>query len=124
MKAVVADDLAPFFEGWPTPPVPELRLATLQGADVVILAFDDDLLVGLATAITDGAMFGYVPLLEVLPAYRRRGIGRELIRRISAALPSLYGLDACCDDVVAPFYLRLGFHRVVGMVRRDPASLR
>jgi GNAT superfamily N-acetyltransferase len=121
---VAASDLDPFFEGWPVAPAVERRMAALAGADRVMLAFDDAQLVGFATAITDGAMSAFIPLLEVLPGYRGRGIGTELVRRLSASLAPIYAISLCCDEDLVPFYERLEMTRVAGMMRHDRDALR
>ncbi len=123
IASVSADDLAPFFEEWSSPPPGERRLAALRGADRAVLVFDANRLVGFVTAVTDRAMVAYLPLLEVLPGHQGQGIGTELVRRAIAALGPMYGVDACCDEDVVPFFERLGFGRVAGMVRRDPNAL-
>lgn len=66
-----------FFEGWPNPPSPETHLKILKNSDYTMLAIDEETgqVVGFITAISDGTLSAYIPLLEVLPAYRRRGIG-------------------------------------------------
>jgi GNAT superfamily N-acetyltransferase len=116
-------DLAPFFEGWPTPPSLERRLAAVRGADHAAFAFDGDRLVGFATALSDGALMAYLSLLEVIASHRRRGIGTGLVRALERETGGLYGLDLCCDEEVVPFYERQGFSRVAGMVRRSPHAL-
>jgi GNAT superfamily N-acetyltransferase len=115
--------LDPFFEGWPVPPSAERRLACLTGADLVELAFDGERLVGFATALSDGALTASIPLVEVVSSHRGQGIGSELVRRLVARLDRLYGVDVCCDPEVVPFYARLGFARVEGMVLRRPGGL-
>lgn len=115
---VAPDELAGFFAGWPAPPGPDARLALLRGSAHVVLARDEGRLVGFVTALTDGVLMAYLPLLEVLPSHRRSGIGSELVRRVLAELGPIYGVDVCCDDDVVPFYDRLGFARVNGMVLR------
>jgi GNAT superfamily N-acetyltransferase len=120
---VRADDLSPFFEGWPTPPGTGRRLDAMRGADHVVLAYEGDRLVGFATALTDGALMAAVPLVEVVATHRGRGIGAELVRHLVDALGDRYGIDLCCDEDVVGFYERLGFARVAGMVRRSPAAL-
>lgn len=113
-----------FFEGWPNPPSPETHLALLRGSDVVVLAVatgaeGDESVVGFVTAVTDGILAAYIPLLEVLPAYRGQGIGHELMRRVLSRLSGLYMVDVLCDPHVQPFYEALGFTRAVGAcVRR------
>jgi len=122
-SAVVPSDLLPFFDPWPVAPALDRRLAALRGADLAVLAYDDDRLVGFATGLTDGALIGHLSLLEVVPSHRGRGIGSALVGALGTSFASLYGVDLCCDEDVAPFYERLGFSRVVGMVRRHPERL-
>jgi ribosomal protein S18 acetylase RimI-like enzyme len=119
---VTSDDLRPFFEGWATRPRPDRIIAALRGADEVAFAWDGDRLVGLATAISDGALFAYLPLLEVLPDRRDEGIGTRLVRDLVGRFADRYGVDLCCDDDVVGFYERLGFARVNGMVLRRPGT--
>ena len=61
------------------------------------LALDGDAVVGFVTAASDGVLSAFIPLLEVLPAYRDRGIGAELVRRLLGQLDDLYMVDLCCD---------------------------
>ena len=106
-----ADQLAGgFFQGWPSPPSPELHLAHLQGAELAIAAVDVETgqVVGFVSAIGDGVFAAFVPLLEVLPSHRGRGIGTELVRRVLARLGDRYSIDLACDADLVPFYERLG----------------
>ncbi len=118
------DDLAEFFAGWRAAPAPERCLAAISEADACVLAFDGDRLVGFATAITDHALFCFIPLVEVARSHRGRGIGSELVRRIARASGPIYGTYLCCDEDTASFYECLGFDRVVGMARQDPLAAR
>jgi ribosomal protein S18 acetylase RimI-like enzyme len=113
-----ADQLRGFFVGWPDPPSPETHLRLLRGSAVVALALDGDAVVGFATAVTDGVLSAYIPLLEVLPAYHGRGIGTELVRRVLDELGGLYMVDVVCDADVQPFYARLGLRPTHGMSLR------
>jgi GNAT superfamily N-acetyltransferase len=112
-----------FFEGWPSPPSPATHLRLLQGSDLVVLARDGERVVGFATAITDGVLSAYIPLLEVRSDYRGQGVATALIERLLARLDDLYMVDVVCDDDVVPFYERLGFVKGVSMMRRDYANL-
>lgn len=116
-----ADRLGGFFEGWPTAPSREAHLKLLNGSDEVVLAIDDasGAVVGFITAITDGVLSAYIPLLEVLPAYRGRGIARELVTRLREALHGYYMIDLVCDEALAAFYESLGFTRMLAMAIRD-----
>ncbi|MBR4121968.1 MAG: GNAT family N-acetyltransferase, partial [Erysipelotrichaceae bacterium] len=52
-------------------------------------AFDGGRLVGFVRCVGDTEFILYVQDVIVLPAYQRRGIGRELMRRTSEAFPAV-----------------------------------
>jgi GNAT superfamily N-acetyltransferase len=56
-------------------------------ATINIGAWDGAQLVGTVRVLTDGYLFATVPEILVHPAYRRRGIGRELMLRAVEAAP-------------------------------------
>ncbi|HVM07493.1 MAG TPA: GNAT family N-acetyltransferase [Acidimicrobiales bacterium] len=117
---VTADALrGGFFEGWLAPLSPEEHLRLLAASPHVSLAWDRSTVVGFATAITDGVLCAYIPLLEVLPAYRGNRTGTRLIERLLEDLRHLYMVDVMCDDDVFPFYERLGFARAGGGIIRN-----
>jgi ribosomal protein S18 acetylase RimI-like enzyme len=121
VESVTADNLRGFFRGWPNPPSPETHRRLLASSDYIILAIEGESgnVIGFITAITDGVLSAYVPHLEVLPAYQRRGIGSELMRRMLARLQGMYGVDLCCDPDLQPFYERFGMRPLTGMVLRN-----
>ncbi len=109
-----------FFVGWPDPPTPDTHLRLLRSSYSAIVATDDGRVVGFITAISDGVLSAYIPLLEVLPGHQGRGIGVELVRRMRDRLAHLYMVDLLCDDDVVPFYERVGgMHRAGGFIIRN-----
>jgi ribosomal protein S18 acetylase RimI-like enzyme len=125
VAGIEARHLEGFFVGWPQSPSPERHLELLRRSDYVVLARDHERVVGFVTAISDGVLSAYVPLLEVLPEYQGRGIGSELMSRLLARLESLYMVDLCCDAGLEPFYRRLGLRTWDrGMGIRRPEAIR
>lgn len=59
----------------------------LQNANLVITAWDGDLLVGISRSLTDFAYATYLSDLAVRLSHQRHGIGKELMRRTQAAAP-------------------------------------
>jgi GNAT superfamily N-acetyltransferase len=124
LDGVEAATLNGFFENWRRPLTPDEHLRVLAGSADVVLAIDDDAgrVVGFITALTDGALCAFIPLLEVLPEYRGRGIGGELFRRMLELLPDYPHVDVMCDAGLQGFYERFGMSRSAGMIlRRRPA---
>jgi GNAT superfamily N-acetyltransferase len=119
LNGITAAMLEGFFEGWPDPPTPENHLRLLRGSAHVVLAMDDGCVVGFVNAISNGVMSAYIPLLEVLPAYKGQGIGCELVQRILARLDHLYMVDVMCDADILPFYEKLGMTLGNGAMLRN-----
>lgn len=111
-----------FFVGWPDPPTPERHRELLARSYAVWLAVAGDRCVGFINALSDGVWYAHIPLLEVLPAWRGRGIGSELVRRMLKSLEHCYAIDVVCDEALASFYARHGLQRRTAMVRRNYAA--
>jgi GNAT superfamily N-acetyltransferase len=124
VEGITADMLEGFFDGWPSPPTPEVHLEILRRADHVELALGpaDRKVVGFATVLSDGVLTAYLSLLEVLPVFRGQGIGSQLVQRVCAAYADIYALDLLCDPILRPFYEKAGFHSAFGMCVRRYAS--
>ena len=118
-EGVEAAQLAGFFEGWPNPPSKETHLRLLRGSSHAVLAVEGARVVGFVTAVSDGVLNAYLPLLEVLPTHRGRGIGGELVRRVLEEIGPLYSISLHCDADLEPFYAPLGFRPLGGMAVRN-----
>ncbi len=119
------DQLATLFDavGWQRRTANRVRLAQLvDGSLWVVSAWEGDVLVGFARAISDGAFNAYISTVAVLPAYQKRGIGRELVRRLVENRDGIqFVLHA--NDRAYPFYLHIGldfqpFDNVLARPRR------
>ena len=74
-----------------------------------ITAHDGGELVGCLRILSDGCYFGTITELLVLPAYRRRGIGSQLLRLARENAPTLLYFGA--QPGLEPFYERNGCRR-------------
>ncbi len=117
---LTVDQLIGFFVDWTTKPTPAVHLDILHGSSHVIVAVDvePDRAVGFVTAISDGVLSAYVPLLEVLPECQGKGIGSELMRRILKRLEHLYMVDLLCDAPLQAYYARFGMRPATGVLIR------
>lgn len=96
--------------------------AMLRHANLVITAWDGDLLVGIARSLTDFAHSTYLADLAVRVSHQHRGIGRELVR-----LTEVHGGPAMIVLIAAPkaqaYYPKLGFQAEPrAWTRRPPAE--
>ena len=69
---------------WSAASKPEQLHSALVHSHSLLSAWDNDSLVGVGNAISDGHLVVYYPHLLVLPDYQRQGIGREIIIRLKS----------------------------------------
>jgi GNAT superfamily N-acetyltransferase len=91
---------------------PERLGAALAGSHGVWTLRDGDLgLVGLCTAISDGAMCVNFPYVAVHPSYQGRGWGRRLMETALARYRGFHHVALISYGDKAGFYERVGFER-------------
>ncbi|KGA99085.1 acetyltransferase [Alkalihalobacillus alcalophilus ATCC 27647 = CGMCC 1.3604] len=121
LEGITANTLKGFFDGWLNPPNAQTHLKLLENSSKVIVAVDDNTnqVVGFITAISDGVLSAYIPFLEVLPEYKNKGIGYELVKRMLKELDHIYMIDLCCDDELVPYYENFNMKKSNGMILRN-----
>jgi predicted N-acetyltransferase YhbS len=83
----------------------------LANANLVVSAWDGDLLVGIARSLSDFAYVTYLSDLAVRQSHQRMGIGQELIRRtMEAAGPQAY-LTLLSAPKAVDYYPHVGFEQ-------------
>ena len=86
------------------------RMGTmLARADIVVTAWDDSLMVGIARAISDFSSMTYLGDLAVRVSHQRSGIGRELIRQTRVVGGWQTSLLLLSAPAAVDYYPRLGF---------------
>jgi GNAT superfamily N-acetyltransferase len=82
-----------------------------ERSSMVLTAWNDDNLVGIARVLTDGGLYSYLCDLAVEPDVQRLGVGKALIDEV---LKRCKGTDLVLrdSDISSTFYAHLGFQRV------------
>lgn len=88
------------------------RMETMRReANLVVTAWDGDLLVGISRCITDFVWTTYLADLAVRKSHQRQGIGLELIRRTRDAAPRAKLLLLAAPAAV-DYYPHIGFQNM------------
>lgn len=121
LENINTENLKGFFVNWPNPPSTDKHLELLKSSAYVWLALDDKTnnIVGFITAISDNVLSAYIPLLEVLPDYQEKGIGKELVKRMLETLRDFYMIDLLCDEDLVKFYEKFDMIKSQGMIIRN-----
>lgn len=82
----------------------------LEEANLVVTAWDDDLLVGISRSITDWVYCTYLSDLAVRIDYQKQGIGRELVRRTRQETPQATVILLAAPNAV-DYYPRIGMRQ-------------
>lgn len=81
----------------------------IRHADLMITAWDNGKLVGVARSLTDFHYACWLSELAVDQAYQRRGIGKALIQHTVAALGPHCKLRLVAAPAAADYYSHIGF---------------
>ena len=94
--------------------------AMLAQANLIVTAWDGELLVGISRCITDFAWTTYLADLAVRVSHQHGGIGKELIRRTQAAAPQAK-LLLLAAPAAERYYPHIGFRQFpqAWMLRED-----
>jgi predicted N-acetyltransferase YhbS len=88
---------------------PERMREMLKHANIVITAWDGDLLVGISRALSDFSFVTYLSDLAVRASHQRAGIGKELIRRTQDAGGPNAKIILLAAPAAAKYYGHIGF---------------
>jgi aralkylamine N-acetyltransferase len=105
--------------GWwrETPTARAVIPAMIRGSFCFLAArAPDGRLVGMGRAISDGVSDAYIQDVVVLGSQRGRGIGRELVRRLTArcSAAGIHWIGLVAEPGTQPFYEPLGYSPLVG----------
>lgn len=87
----------------------EARMQKLvQNTNLLVTAWENDLLVGVARSVTDFAYVAYLSDLAVRLSHQKQGIGTELIRQTKLAIDPKAFVVLLSAPKAADFYPKIG----------------
>lgn len=89
----------------------EIMANMLRHANLVVTAWDEELLVGIARTLTDFSYVGYLADLAVRESHQRQGIGVELIRKTRERLGPRSTLVLLSAPRAVGYYPKIGFSK-------------
>ena len=97
-------------------PVNDRRIMSdmLRHANLVVTAWDRELLVGIARTLTDFTYVGYLADLAVRASHQRQGIGIDLIRKTREKIAAHSMLVLLAAPKAADYYPKIGFTKHEG----------
>ena len=82
-----------------------------EEANLIVTAWDGELLVGISRNLTDFCYIAYLADLAVHESYQKMGIGKELIRRTQAELGNECRVILLSAPKAVGYYPHIGFER-------------
>lgn len=120
LEGISPSQLEGFFVGWKKPLNVEQHYEILKNSAYFCLAYDTEQkkVIGFVNALSDHVNFAFIPMLEVLPLYKNKGIGSQLMKNILEQLSHITCIDLSCDEELQSFYQEFGMLKSHGMVVR------
>jgi GNAT superfamily N-acetyltransferase len=81
----------------------------IENANLVITAWDGDLLVGISRSLTDFSYVTYLSDLAVRLTHQRKGVGKELIRRTKEESGQRTAIVLLAAPKAVDYYPHVGF---------------
>ncbi|HMP30994.1 MAG TPA: GNAT family N-acetyltransferase [Saprospiraceae bacterium] len=110
-KDVHVEDILPLYiaNQWSSAEKPDTLINALQNSHSLVTAWDEEKLVGLGNAISDGFLVVYFPHLLVMPAYHGHGIGRMIATKLKELYKDFHMQMLTADQNTVGFYEKMGF---------------
>ncbi len=96
---------------WSAANKPEQLYKGLLNSDSLITAWDNETLIGLGNAISDGHLMVYFPHLLVLPKYQNRGVGKAVMEQMQLRYKDFHMQMLTADVEAISFYKKMGFKK-------------
>ncbi len=94
-------------------PIDDRRIMSemIRHGNLVVTAWEDDLMIGIARTLTDYSYVGYLADLAVRASHQRQGVGIELIRKTREKMGPRSMIVLLAAPKAAAYYPKIGFTR-------------
>jgi|SRR6185503_11298499 GNAT superfamily N-acetyltransferase len=89
----------------------QIMAAMIRHANLIVTAWDGDLLIGIARTLTDFSYVAYLADLAVRQSHQRRGIGIDLIRLTREKIGPRSTVVLLAAPKAVSYYPKVGFTR-------------
>jgi GNAT superfamily N-acetyltransferase len=96
---------------WSAADKPMILRNALLNSHSLVSAWDNDKLVGVGNAISDGYLVVYYPHLLVHPSYQGGGVGNLIVSRLQEKYKDFHMQILTADGKAIDFYKKVGFER-------------
>lgn len=112
-RDINVEQILPIYElnGWSSARQPHALHQALLNSHTLISAWDNEQLIGIGNAISDGFLVVYYPHLVVHPDYQGQGIGQQIMEILQQRYEAMHMQMLVADHRAVPFYAKCGFER-------------
>ena len=96
---------------WSSAEKPVQLIAALENSHTVVTAYNENKLIGLANALSDGHLVVYYPHLLVHPGFQGLGVGRKIMEVMNSRYSEYHQQILVADGRAIDFYSSVGFER-------------
>lgn len=96
---------------WSAANKPKQLYKALLNSDSLITAWNNETLIGLGNAISDGHLMVYFPHLLVLPKYQNKGVGKAIMEQMQLHYKAFHMQMLTADEKAISFYKKMGFKK-------------
>ncbi|PWJ43702.1 GNAT family N-acetyltransferase [Sediminitomix flava] len=96
---------------WSAAQKPQKLYNALINSHGLVSAWENEKLVGIGNAISDGHLVVYYPHLLILPEYQGKGIGKMIMNKMQEIYGDFHMQMLTADGKAIDFYQKMGFER-------------
>lgn len=112
-KDIEQNDIIEIYKAnkWSSAEKPDKLFNGLLNSHSFVTAWDNERLVGLGNALSDGYLVVYYPHLIVHPDYQGKGVGKLILKRLQEKYGNFHQQILVADGKAIDFYKKCGFER-------------